>query len=376
MPTQHTDIYNPIAPAIIYAGPGKTWTIADGVLVGTGNPAAAAVYSSFNGSKLVNKGEVFGQASGVSFGVYFQAAKNGTVINKANGSIVGDFGVVVGNVVGAKNMTVTNDGSIIGLASYGVAAGDVSNFNLTNTGHIFGASVGVFASVATAGATDGPTIENSGAIGGGTVGIYAQVFLAGLKTTIVNKSGGTIKGVTASIANTGPGNLLVENHGKIKGNVIGGPAADKIVNDGQIKGEVYLGPGNDTFKNAGGHAGKVYGGDGNDTLIAGPHKDQFVFDATLNPATNVDRVKHFDPGTDQLLLSKGIFAALSGLGTLTGAEFHKGIAAHDLDDRIIYNKHTGALLYDSNGTDPGGDVQFAKLDKGLNLHASDFVVIA
>ena len=139
MPTQHTDIYNPTAPAINYAGPGKTWTIANGVLVGTGNPAAAAVYSSFNGSKLVNKGEVFGQASGGSYGVYFQAAKNGTVINKANGSIVGGFGVLVGNVPGAKNMTVMNDGSIIGLATYGVAAGDVSNFDLTNTGHIFGA---------------------------------------------------------------------------------------------------------------------------------------------------------------------------------------------------------------------------------------------
>ncbi len=40
MPTQHTDIYNPTAPAIAYAGPGKTWTIANGVLVGSGNTAA------------------------------------------------------------------------------------------------------------------------------------------------------------------------------------------------------------------------------------------------------------------------------------------------------------------------------------------------
>ncbi len=68
--------------------------------------------------------------------------------------------------------------------------------------------------------------------------------------------------------------------------------------------------------------------------------------------------------------------ALSGPGTLTSTEFHKGVAAHDLDDRIIYDKATGALLYDSNGTDPGGEVQFAKLDKGLHLHASDFIVTA
>jgi hypothetical protein len=272
-------------------------------------------------------------------------------------------------------MTVMNDGSILGLATYGLFAGDVSNFSLTNTGHIFGALDGVVASVITPGATDGPMIENSGAIDGGVVAIVTQV-LAGLKATVVNKSGGTIEGGTYSTANNG-GNLLVENHGKVKGNIIGNAAADKIVNDGQIKGEMYLQAGNDTFKNAGGHAGKVHGGDGNDTLIAGPHKDQFVFDATLNAATNVDRVKHFDPGTDQLFLSKTFFPALSGLGTLTSAEFHKGTNAHDADDHIIYDKHSGALYYDPDGSgNTFAQVEFAKLDKGLNLHASDFVVIA
>jgi hypothetical protein len=369
MPTQHSDIYNPTAPAIVYSKSGQTWKIANGVLVGAGS--APAVYSTFNGSKLVNKGEVF---SNSSFGVYFGAAKNGTVINKANGSIVGSYGVIVGNVPGGKNMTVMNDGRIVGLSQNGVTAADVSNFELTNTGHIFGPTVGVLATVATPGATNGPTIENSGSISSAQFGVYVNT-LPGLKATIVNKSGGTIKGDGASIANIA-GNMLVENHGKLKGNVLGNAATDKIVNDGQIKGELYLGPGNDTFKNAGGTAGRVHGGDGNDTLIAGPHKDQFVFDTTLNAATNVDRVKHFDPGTDKLFLSKTYFPALSGPGNLASAEFHKGAAAHDGDDHIIYNKHTGALYYDPDGTGGSPQVEFAKLDKGLHLHASDFIVIA
>ena len=370
MPTQHTDIYNPTLPAIDYAGPGKTWTIANGVLVGSGS--APAVYSGFNGSKLVNKGDVFGATT--AYGVSFQAGKNGTVVNKASGNIVGGTGVLVGGAPGVKNMTVMNDGSIIGMANFGVLAPDVSNFDLTNTGHIFGAVEGVIATVLTPGATDGPMIENSGVIGGGVIGIITQV-VPGLKATIVNKSGGTIKGDNGAIINVA-GNLLVENHGKIKGNILGNVATDKIVNDGTIKGEVHLGPSNDTFKNAGGTAGKVYGEFGNDKLIAGPHTDKFVFDTTLNAATNVDRVKHFDPGTDKLLLSKAIFTALGGLGTLTGAEFHKGAAAHDGDDHIIYNKHTGALFYDPDGTGGSPQVQFAKLDKGLHLHAGDFVVIA
>ena len=370
MPTQHSDIYNLTASAINYTGPGKTWTIANGVVVGSaGFPA---VYSSFNGSKLVNKGLAFTHAD---VGVFFQVANHGTVINKAGASIVGDGGVTLGGVGGgSKNMTVMNDGSIVGTAGIGVGAIDVSNFDLTNTGHILGLIYGVFATVATPGATSGPMIENSGSISSAQVGVYVTM-LPGLKATIINKSGGTIKGDGAAIE-TSAGNMLVENHGKLKGNVLGNAATDKIVNDGQIKGELYLGPGNDTFKNAGGTAGRVHGGDGNDTLIAGPHKDQFVFDTTLNAATNVDRVKHFDPGTDKLFLSKTYFPALSGPGNLASAEFHKGAAAHDGDDHIIYNKHTGALYYDPDGTGGSPQVEFAKLDKGLHLHASDFIVIA
>ena len=139
MPTQHSDIYNPHRPGHQICrrrarhGPSPTasWSA-------RGLPRRS--YSPFNGSKLVNKGDVF---SNTNAGVYFQAAKNGTVINKASGSIVGGNGVVVGDVPGAKNMTVMNDGSIVGSTQIGVYATDVSNFDLTNTGHIFGAHVGV-----------------------------------------------------------------------------------------------------------------------------------------------------------------------------------------------------------------------------------------
>jgi Ca2+-binding RTX toxin-like protein len=59
-----------------------------------------------------------------------------------------------------------------------------------------------------------------------------------------------------------------------------------------------------------------------------------------------------------------------------GSEFHKGSAAHDGNDYIIYDKTTGNLYYDDDGTAGDPEVQFAKLDKGLHLHASDFIVFA
>ena len=56
-----------------------------------------------------------------------------------------------------------------------------------------------------------------------------------------------------------------------------------------------------------------------------------------------------------------MFAALTATGTLPAAAFTLGTAAHDANDRIIYNQVTGALIYDANGSAAGGAAQFATL---------------
>ena len=79
---------------------------------------------------------------------------------------------------------------------------------------------------------------------------------------------------------------------------------------------------------------------------------------------------------DTIRLENVVFAALGAAnGVLAAGNFFKGAAAHDADDRIIYNAATGALTYDSNGNAAGGATQFATLARNLALTNADFVVV-
>ena len=45
-----------------------------------------------------------------------------------------------------------------------------------------------------------------------------------------------------------------------------------------------------------------------------------------------------------------MFKKLDKKGVLKSAEFYQGTKAHDTSDNLIYNKKTGALYYDADGT--------------------------
>ncbi len=117
------------------------------------------------------------------------------------------------------------------------------------------------------------------------------------------------------------------------------------------------------------------GGFGNDTLVGGEGNDSFLFNATLNAVTNVDTITDFSVFDDTIRLDNAVFTALPALGTLDDKVFYIGTAAHDADDRIVYNPATGNLTYDSNGNVAGGLSEFAVLNTGLTLTNSDFFVV-
>ena len=165
---------------------------------------------------------------------------------------------------------------------------------------------------------------------------------------------------------------------------IGGSGVDKMygngvdnILDGRSGNDTLNGnAGNDTLKGQYGDD-TLDGGFGRDFLLGGPGKDTFLFDTTLG-GTNIDRVLDFTPVDDTFRLEDSKFTALTGgLGTLAAQKFYTGTAAHDADDRIIYNSTTGELFYDADGTGTGMAIKFAILTSAVKpaLSAADFYII-
>ncbi len=125
----------------------------------------------------------------------------------------------------------------------------------------------------------------------------------------------------------------------------------------------------------GGTGNDVLNGEtGTDVLTGGSGQDMFVFDSAL--AGNIDTVADFRAANDTIQLDQSIFAAITTLGTLSAAAFFNGAAAHDADNRIIYNATTGNLFYDSDGTGANAAVQFAHLNGTPAISNTNFNVVA
>jgi cysteinyl-tRNA synthetase len=117
------------------------------------------------------------------------------------------------------------------------------------------------------------------------------------------------------------------------------------------------------------------GGLGNDVLDGGAGADFFVFNTTLGSG-NIDRIAAFNVVDDTIYLAQSIFNAFGGYGAITAGAFNTTSAALEADDRIIFNRSTGDLFYDADGSGRIAAVQFAALANVTGtLTGKDFVVI-
>lgn len=177
--------------------------------------------------------------------------------------------------------------------------------------------------------------------------------------------GGTDR-VIASITYTLPVNvesLTMVGTGPIVGN---GNASNNFMSGNAQANTLRAWGGNDVF----------YGNLGNDWISGGLGQDYFVFNTAPGP-NNRDGITDFSHVDDTIRLENAIFTGL-GLttGTLAAAQFHTGAAAHDADDRIIYNSANGQILYDADGLDGAAAVLFATLtNKPQDIDRTDFVII-
>jgi Ca2+-binding RTX toxin-like protein len=111
-------------------------------------------------------------------------------------------------------------------------------------------------------------------------------------------------------------------------------------------------------------------------LTGNAGNDFFLFNTAPNATTNRDTIIDFNVAQDTVRLENTVFTALgAATGVLTANKFFEGVAAHDADDRIIYNPASGALIYDANGNATGGAVQFGTTTKNLLMTNADFVVV-
>jgi Ca2+-binding RTX toxin-like protein len=136
------------------------------------------------------------------------------------------------------------------------------------------------------------------------------------------------------------------------------------------------GIGNDVIRGWNG-ADVLTGGHGIDTLIGGAQSDFFVLNAPLNIA-NRDVITDYSNvagNNDTFRLENAVMTQLGGAGALAANKFFAGAAAHDADDRIVYNKASGAVYYDSNGNAAGGSTLLAVISNKPTLTSADFVVI-
>ncbi len=141
---------------------------------------------------------------------------------------------------------------------------------------------------------------------------------------------------------------------------------------------LYGGDGNDVVVGGNGKEpsgnDKLYGNLGADQLYGGDGQDIFVFDTKLSKA-NIDTILDFKPADDTIYLSRAIFKKAGKVGFLKKADFVVGSKIKDTSDHIVYQKTTGALFYDADGTGKIKPIQFATIEKNLHLTYKDFFIV-
>jgi Leucine-rich repeat (LRR) protein len=151
-----------------------------------------------------------------------------------------------------------------------------------------------------------------------------------------------------------------------KGNdVVSGDAGNDLLFGGKANDTLVGGGGNDI----------LIGGVGSDRITTGTGNDQVGF-TSLTSSKTADTITDFNVKADMLVLSAQAFGGSLVVGqTIRAEEFYIGTKAIGAEDRFIYNRKTGDLLFDADGSGAGKAIAFAHLKAGLNLSNQNILVV-
>jgi Ca2+-binding RTX toxin-like protein len=152
-------------------------------------------------------------------------------------------------------------------------------------------------------------------------------------------------------------------------NVIGSALADTIT--GSAEANVISGAdGDDTILGEAGNDTLV-GGIGADNLTGGIGIDIFLYNATNEGR---DSITDFVSGTDKLSFSTSAFGGITS--AVLNSNFFisaDSVAQNDTIPQFIFNTTSGALIYDSNGTNPAGQSVLLTVQLGASISANDLI---
>ncbi len=171
-------------------------------------------------------------------------------------------------------------------------------------------------------------------------------------------------------------------------NIFGVAVRDVI--DGKGGGDVICGfEGGDDLRGGGGKD-KIYGGYGADTLSGGGGKDtlngeegsdSFVFDRLRTGGDEIRGYANSKGDDDTLLFDDGAFGSLGreadGTGKLLDKYFQSSFAsvAESATARFLYERDTGLLRYDADGTGAKEAKIIASFNNFIDLQVSDFIIV-
>jgi len=163
------------------------------------------------------------------------------------------------------------------------------------------------------------------------------------------------------------------------GQLYGMGGNDLLIGRGHDSGQgLHGGDGNDTLQGSF-RSDLLVGGTGNDSITTGDGADDILFDAAPGSA-NADVIKDFTSGSDTVQIDGTVFSGIGFTGRFTAADarFYSAAganAAHDADDRVIYNTTTGQLWYDADGNGGGAAQLIATLEGTPAVAATDIEVV-